>query len=200
MIQGCRKLSLLSAQSRWTRSWLDEWKGSKATVTPATWTLPSSGQEHELHSVYEQQLKSLMLRWVNPFSFHAGDVSCVCVFSLFSCSSVLDSMLFIPTKPQDAHIQNTLLYDIVNPLRKCVFCCVLESSDNFAASYWCIDALFVVLFAGKALWRENTSWSWGNSCRNTDTVTHSPQTKKVRLEENLWDMLTVKLLNKVLLS
>nr|XP_020515174.2 ubiquitin carboxyl-terminal hydrolase CYLD-like [Labrus bergylta] len=40
------------------------------------------------------------------------------LFSLFSCSSVLDSMLFISTKPQDAPIQNTLLYDIVNPLRR----------------------------------------------------------------------------------
>lgn len=40
------------------------------------------------------------------------------LFSLFSCSSVLDSMLFISTKPQDALIQSTLLYDIVNPLRK----------------------------------------------------------------------------------
>ncbi|CAJ1059422.1 ubiquitin carboxyl-terminal hydrolase CYLD-like [Xyrichtys novacula] len=40
------------------------------------------------------------------------------LFSLFSCSSVLDSMLFKSTEPQDAPIQNTLLYDIVNPLRR----------------------------------------------------------------------------------
>ncbi|XP_029286243.1 ubiquitin carboxyl-terminal hydrolase CYLD [Cottoperca gobio] len=39
------------------------------------------------------------------------------LFSLFSCSSVLDSMLFKSTEPQDAPIQNTLLHDIVNPLR-----------------------------------------------------------------------------------
>lgn len=44
----------------------------------------------------------------------------VCTFSLFSCSSVLDSMLFKSTEPQDAPIQNTLLHDIVNPLRRCV--------------------------------------------------------------------------------
>ncbi|KAM9795928.1 ubiquitin carboxyl-terminal hydrolase CYLD [Syngnathus typhle] len=37
--------------------------------------------------------------------------------SLFSCSSVLDSMLFKSIKPQDAAIQRTLLHDIVNPLR-----------------------------------------------------------------------------------
>lgn len=41
-------------------------------------------------------------------------------FSLFSCTSVLDSMLFKSTEPQDAPIQNTLLCDIVNPLRRCV--------------------------------------------------------------------------------
>ncbi|XP_029905786.1 ubiquitin carboxyl-terminal hydrolase CYLD [Myripristis murdjan] len=39
------------------------------------------------------------------------------LFSLFSCSSVLDSILFKSTKPQDAPIQKTLLRDIVNPLR-----------------------------------------------------------------------------------
>ncbi|KAM8875402.1 ubiquitin carboxyl-terminal hydrolase CYLD isoform 2-T3 [Spinachia spinachia] len=39
------------------------------------------------------------------------------LFSLFSCSSVLDAMLFKPTEPQDAPIQSTLLNDIVNPLR-----------------------------------------------------------------------------------
>ncbi|XP_047444344.1 ubiquitin carboxyl-terminal hydrolase CYLD [Mugil cephalus] len=41
----------------------------------------------------------------------------VALFSLFSCSSVLDSMLFKSTTPQDAPIQKTLRYDIVNPLR-----------------------------------------------------------------------------------
>ncbi|XP_017289779.1 ubiquitin carboxyl-terminal hydrolase CYLD [Kryptolebias marmoratus] len=38
-------------------------------------------------------------------------------FGLFACSSVLDSMLFKSTTPQDAPIQRTLLRDIVNPLR-----------------------------------------------------------------------------------
>ncbi|KAK9519743.1 hypothetical protein VZT92_022452 [Zoarces viviparus] len=39
------------------------------------------------------------------------------LFSLFSCSSALDAMLFKSTEPQDAPIQRTLLHDIVNPLR-----------------------------------------------------------------------------------
>ncbi|XP_057193691.1 ubiquitin carboxyl-terminal hydrolase CYLD isoform X2 [Triplophysa rosa] len=40
------------------------------------------------------------------------------LFSLFSCSSVLDSLLFKSTKKEDKPIQNTLLKEIVNPLRK----------------------------------------------------------------------------------
>lgn len=40
------------------------------------------------------------------------------LFSLFCCSSVLDSLLFKSTQPQDAAIQRTLLRDIVNPLRR----------------------------------------------------------------------------------
>lgn len=39
------------------------------------------------------------------------------LFGLFSCSSVLDSMLFKATAPQDAPVQRILLHDIVNPLR-----------------------------------------------------------------------------------
>lgn len=39
------RLFLLSAPSRLTRCWLDEWRGSKDTVTPATWTLRYSGQD-----------------------------------------------------------------------------------------------------------------------------------------------------------
>ncbi len=50
----------------------------------------------------------------------------VCAFSLFSCSSVLDSMLFQLTDPKDAPIQNTLLHDIVNPLRRHVLLCILQ--------------------------------------------------------------------------
>ncbi|XP_066572246.1 ubiquitin carboxyl-terminal hydrolase CYLD [Amia ocellicauda] len=39
------------------------------------------------------------------------------LFSLFSCSSVLDSLLFKATPQRDAPIQTTLLQEIVNPLR-----------------------------------------------------------------------------------
>uniref|UniRef100_A0A8C9R206 Ubiquitin carboxyl-terminal hydrolase CYLD n=1 Tax=Scleropages formosus TaxID=113540 RepID=A0A8C9R206_SCLFO len=39
------------------------------------------------------------------------------LFSLFSCSSVLDSLLFMSVPQEDAQIQNILLQEIVNPLR-----------------------------------------------------------------------------------
>lgn len=47
-------------------------------------------------------------------------------FSLFSCSSVLDSMLFKATAPQDAPVQRILLHDIVNPLRRCYWFCTFS--------------------------------------------------------------------------
>ncbi|XP_069076993.1 ubiquitin carboxyl-terminal hydrolase CYLD-like [Pleurodeles waltl] len=40
------------------------------------------------------------------------------LFSLFSCTSVLDSMLFMPSNPADVHIQKILRAEIVNPLRR----------------------------------------------------------------------------------
>ncbi|KAG9466230.1 ubiquitin carboxyl-terminal hydrolase CYLD-like [Eleutherodactylus coqui] len=40
------------------------------------------------------------------------------LFSLFSCSSVLDSLLFKPSSLPDGNIQQTLREEIVNPLRK----------------------------------------------------------------------------------
>ncbi|KAL8181532.1 UNVERIFIED_CONTAM: hypothetical protein K2H54_005348 [Gekko kuhli] len=40
------------------------------------------------------------------------------LFSLFSCTSVLDSMLFKPSLPPDRHIQRILRDKIVNPLRQ----------------------------------------------------------------------------------
>lgn len=52
-------------------------------------------------------------------------------YSLFACSSVLDSMLFKTTDPQDAPIQNTLLHEIVNPLRRCVLLYILQDTELF---------------------------------------------------------------------
>nr|XP_006131743.1 ubiquitin carboxyl-terminal hydrolase CYLD-like isoform X2 [Pelodiscus sinensis] len=40
------------------------------------------------------------------------------LFSLFSCTSVLDSMLFKPSLPPSGHVQKILRDEIVNPLRR----------------------------------------------------------------------------------
>ncbi|XP_062251587.1 ubiquitin carboxyl-terminal hydrolase CYLD [Platichthys flesus] len=88
----------------------------------------------DTESVDEMELSSVKLETVPPISTEQvneiliGQMkgiqghcnSCymdAALFSLFSCSSVLDSMLFKSTAPQDAPIQKTLLRDIVNPLR-----------------------------------------------------------------------------------
>ncbi|XP_004572386.4 ubiquitin carboxyl-terminal hydrolase CYLD [Maylandia zebra] len=65
-----------------------------------------------------EQVKQLLTGRMKGIQGHCN--SCymdAALFSLFSCSSVLDSMLFKSTTPQDAPIQRTLLNDIVNPLR-----------------------------------------------------------------------------------
>lgn len=67
-----------------------------------------------------------MLNLPADFESVLNEVECIicnifCLtFSLFSCTSVLDSMLFKATEPQDVPIQKTLLHDIVNPLRRCL--------------------------------------------------------------------------------
>ncbi|XP_062279810.1 ubiquitin carboxyl-terminal hydrolase CYLD [Scomber scombrus] len=65
-----------------------------------------------------EQVKQLLIGRMKGIQGHCN--SCymdAALFSLFSCSSVLDSMLFKSTNPRDAPIQKTLLHDIVNPLR-----------------------------------------------------------------------------------
>uniref|UniRef100_A0A3P8QYP3 Ubiquitin carboxyl-terminal hydrolase CYLD n=1 Tax=Astatotilapia calliptera TaxID=8154 RepID=A0A3P8QYP3_ASTCA len=67
---------------------------------------------------HTEQVKQLLTGRMKGIQGHCN--SCymdAALFSLFSCSSVLDSMLFKSTTPQDAPIQRTLLNDIVNPLR-----------------------------------------------------------------------------------
>ncbi|XP_074525202.1 ubiquitin carboxyl-terminal hydrolase CYLD [Halichoeres trimaculatus] len=77
------------------------------------------GMQETVPPVSTEQVNQILIGRMKGIQGHCN--SCymdAALFSLFSCSSVLDSMLFISTKPQDAPIQNTLLYDIVNPLRR----------------------------------------------------------------------------------
>ncbi|XP_029356776.1 ubiquitin carboxyl-terminal hydrolase CYLD isoform X2 [Echeneis naucrates] len=85
-----------------TESETDQTLGMLETVPPIT----------------PEQVKLILIGRMKGIQGHCN--SCymdAALFSLFSCSSVLDSMLFKSTSPQDAPIQNTLLTDIVNPLR-----------------------------------------------------------------------------------
>lgn len=79
----------------------------------------STGKLETVPPISAEQVKPLLIGRMRGIQGHCN--SCymdAALFSLFSCSSVLDSMLFKSTEPQDTPIQNTLLHDIVNPLRR----------------------------------------------------------------------------------
>ncbi|XP_060934365.1 ubiquitin carboxyl-terminal hydrolase CYLD isoform X2 [Limanda limanda] len=78
----------------------------------------SSGKLETVPPISTEQVKEILIGQMKGIQGHCN--SCymdAALFSLFSCSSVLDSMLFKSTAPEDAPIQKTLLRDIVNPLR-----------------------------------------------------------------------------------
>uniref|UniRef100_UPI0037E75E0F ubiquitin carboxyl-terminal hydrolase CYLD n=1 Tax=Semicossyphus pulcher TaxID=241346 RepID=UPI0037E75E0F len=78
-----------------------------------------TGKLEAVPPVSTEQVDQILIGRMKGIQGHCN--SCymdAALFSLFSCSSVLDSMLFISTKPQDTQIQSTLLHDIVNPLRR----------------------------------------------------------------------------------
>ncbi|KAK5869500.1 hypothetical protein PBY51_024209 [Eleginops maclovinus] len=78
----------------------------------------SAGKLETVPPISTEQVSSILIGRMKGIQGHCN--SCymdAALFSLFSCSSVLDSMLFKSTQPQDAPIQRTLLQDIVNPLR-----------------------------------------------------------------------------------
>lgn len=78
----------------------------------------STGKLDTVPPVSTEQINQVLIGRMKGIQGHCN--SCymdAALFSLFSCSSVLDSMLFKSTEPQDAPIQYTLLHDIVNPLR-----------------------------------------------------------------------------------
>ncbi|KAM9357788.1 ubiquitin carboxyl-terminal hydrolase CYLD [Symphorus nematophorus] len=78
----------------------------------------SLGKLETVPPISTEQVQKMLIGRMRGIQGHCN--SCymdAALFSLFSCSSVLDSMLFKSTEPQDAPIQTTLLHDIVNPLR-----------------------------------------------------------------------------------
>ncbi|XP_071774514.2 ubiquitin carboxyl-terminal hydrolase CYLD [Centroberyx gerrardi] len=78
----------------------------------------STGKLENVAPINTEQVNQVLIGRMKGIQGHCN--SCymdAALFSLFSCSSVLDSILFKSTEPRDAPIQNTLLHDIVNPLR-----------------------------------------------------------------------------------
>ncbi|KAM9365577.1 ubiquitin carboxyl-terminal hydrolase CYLD isoform 2-T2 [Pholidichthys leucotaenia] len=78
----------------------------------------TTGNPETVPPVSTEQVKELLIGRMKGIQGHCN--SCymdAALFGLFSCSSVLDSLLFKSTTPQDAPIQKTLLKNIVNPLR-----------------------------------------------------------------------------------
>uniref|UniRef100_A0A1A8KT35 Ubiquitin carboxyl-terminal hydrolase CYLD n=1 Tax=Nothobranchius kuhntae TaxID=321403 RepID=A0A1A8KT35_NOTKU len=77
-----------------------------------------TGRLEPVPPITSEQIQPLLIGRMRGIQGHCN--SCYmdsALFSLFSCSSALDSMLFKSTTPEDAPIQRMLLRDIVNPLR-----------------------------------------------------------------------------------
>lgn len=80
--------------------------------------LSTAGRLETVPPVSAEQVHQVLIGRMRGIQGHCN--SCymdAALFSLFSCTSVLDSMLFKSTEPQDIPIQRTLLHQIVNPLR-----------------------------------------------------------------------------------
>nr|XP_020481195.1 ubiquitin carboxyl-terminal hydrolase CYLD-like isoform X2 [Monopterus albus] len=78
----------------------------------------NTGRLETVPPISTEQVNQILVGRMKGIQGHCN--SCymdAALFSLFSCSSVLDSMLFKSTAPQEAPIQKTLLHNIVNPLR-----------------------------------------------------------------------------------
>ncbi|XP_061681396.1 ubiquitin carboxyl-terminal hydrolase CYLD isoform X2 [Syngnathoides biaculeatus] len=78
----------------------------------------STGKMDPVAPITTDQVDQMLIGQMKGIQGHCN--SCymdAALFSLFSCSSVLDSMLFKSIQPENAPIQRTLLNDIINPLR-----------------------------------------------------------------------------------
>uniref|UniRef100_A0A8C9XT46 ubiquitinyl hydrolase 1 n=1 Tax=Sander lucioperca TaxID=283035 RepID=A0A8C9XT46_SANLU len=110
----------------------------------------SAGKLETVPPISTEQVNQILIGRMKGIQGHCN--SCymdAALFSLFSCSSVLDSMLFKSTEPQDAPIQNTLLHDIVNPLRRCVLFMYFEFLTVIMHHILALDPLLKLSAAGK---------------------------------------------------
>ncbi|XP_034736397.1 ubiquitin carboxyl-terminal hydrolase CYLD isoform X2 [Etheostoma cragini] len=112
------KLSSCCPDSRFQSTSANHSKGMPKQEDTEREVEPSAGKLDTVPPISTEQVNQILIGRMKGIQGHCN--SCymdAALFSLFSCSSVLDSMLFKSTEPQDAPIQRTLLHDIVNPLR-----------------------------------------------------------------------------------
>ncbi|XP_070764624.1 ubiquitin carboxyl-terminal hydrolase CYLD [Enoplosus armatus] len=112
------KLSSCRPDSRFQSTSANHSERMPKQEDPDRETEHSTGKLETVPPITTEQVKPILIGRMRGIQGHCN--SCymdAALFSLFSCSSVLDSMLFKSTEPQDAPIQKTLLHDIVNPLR-----------------------------------------------------------------------------------
>ncbi|XP_048108036.1 ubiquitin carboxyl-terminal hydrolase CYLD [Alosa alosa] len=96
-------------------------RGKVPAYSTKQYTLDCDGrpESENVPPINSEDVKQLLVGRMKGIQGHCN--SCymdAALFSLFSCSSVLDSLLFKPAEPKDKPIQRTLLRDIVNPLRR----------------------------------------------------------------------------------
>ncbi|XP_063056862.1 ubiquitin carboxyl-terminal hydrolase CYLD isoform X2 [Engraulis encrasicolus] len=92
---------------------------SSTSTKQTTQHYETDGESDNVPPVNSEDVERLLIGRMKGIQGHCN--SCYmdsALFSLFSCSSVLDSLLFKPAEPKDQPIQRTLLRDIVNPLRR----------------------------------------------------------------------------------
>ncbi|XP_042338720.1 ubiquitin carboxyl-terminal hydrolase CYLD isoform X2 [Plectropomus leopardus] len=112
------KLSSCRPDSRFQSPSANNSKRKPTQDDTETETDHSTGKLETVPPISTEQVQQILIGRMKGIQGHCN--SCymdAALFSLFSCSSVLDSMLFKSTQPQDAPIQKTLLHNIVNPLR-----------------------------------------------------------------------------------
>lgn len=72
--------------------------------------------------------------------------------------------------------ENTAQWHSQPPSQVCI---LIKSSHGL--HFFAVIKVLCVPFAVMALWKEDTSWSYDSSCRNTATANHSPQMRRVCL-------------------
>uniref|UniRef100_A0AAR2JBJ3 ubiquitinyl hydrolase 1 n=1 Tax=Pygocentrus nattereri TaxID=42514 RepID=A0AAR2JBJ3_PYGNA len=132
---------------------LDEEKGTVLISTVSHDGVGASAVQDSVPPVGSEDVLKVLTGRMKGIQGHCN--SCYmdsALFSLFSCSSVLDSLLFKVTKQNEEPIQKTLRRDIVCPLRRYILCgshclninmCLMLFQNVFFFFFWFFFYLFI---------------------------------------------------------